>query len=69
MMCILIPDEISEPFVEISNDLTMNSDAYLKLLERMQCFRDEMISLRYECFNSEQLYVFPCIMQTNLAFI
>ena len=53
MMCILIPDEISEPFVEISNDLTMNSDAYLKLLERMQCFRDEMISLRYECFNSE----------------
>ena len=31
----LTPDEIFEPFVEVSNDLTMNSDAYLKLLERM----------------------------------
>ena len=31
----LTPDEIFEPFVEISDDLTMNSDAYLKLLERM----------------------------------
>ena len=31
----LTPDEIFEPFVEISNDLTMNSNTYLKLLERM----------------------------------
>ena len=31
----LTPDEIFEPFVEIPNDLTMNSDAYLKLLKRM----------------------------------
>ena len=31
----LNPDEIFESFVEISNDLTMNRDAYLKLLERM----------------------------------
>ena len=27
----LTPDEIFEPFVEISNDLTMNSVAYLKM--------------------------------------
>ena len=31
----LTPDEIFQPFVEISNYLTMNRDAYLKLLERM----------------------------------
>ena len=31
----LIPDEIFEPFVKISIDLTMNSDLYLKLLQRM----------------------------------
>ena len=31
----LKPNEIFELFVEISNDLTMNSDAFLKLLERM----------------------------------
>ena len=29
----LIPDEIFEPFVETSNNLTMNSDGYLKLWE------------------------------------
>ena len=29
----LIPDEIFEPFVETSNNLTMNSDEYLKLWE------------------------------------
>ena len=34
----LTPDEIFEPFVEISNYLTMNSDAYLKLMERMLKF-------------------------------
>ena len=31
----LTPDETFEPLVKISNDLTMNRDAYLKLLERM----------------------------------
>ena len=34
----LTPDEIFKPFVEISNYLTMNSDAYLKLMERMLKF-------------------------------
>ena len=29
----LTPDEVFEPFVKISNDLTVNNDAYLKLLE------------------------------------
>ena len=29
------PDEISELFVEMSNDLIMNWDVYLKLLTRM----------------------------------
>ena len=31
----LIPDEIFEPFVQISNDVTMNSDVYLKPLDRI----------------------------------
>ena len=31
----LTSDDNFEPFVEVSNDLSMNSDAYLKLLERM----------------------------------
>ena len=31
----LTQDEIFKPFVAISNDLTLNNDAYLKLLERM----------------------------------
>ena len=31
----LTPDEIFEPFAEISNDLTINSDESLKLLEIM----------------------------------
>ena len=31
----LTPGEIFEPFVEISNDLNINTDAYLNLLERM----------------------------------
>ena len=54
----LTPDEIFEPFVEISNDQAMNRDAYLKLLERIECFRDVMIfSFRYECSNGAQLDV------------
>ena len=48
----LTPDEIFEPSIEISNDLTMDSDAYLKLLDGISSFRDAMsFSLRYECFN------------------
>ena len=31
----LTPDEIFEPFVKTSNDLTMSNNAYFKLLERM----------------------------------
>ena len=38
----LTPDEIFEPSIEISNDLTMDSDAYLKLLDRISSFRDAM---------------------------
>ena len=66
-------DKIFEPFVEISNDLTMKSDVYLKLLERIQFFIDKIIfSLIYESTNDAQLNVccvFHCFMQTNLGFM
>ena len=52
----LTPDRFFELLFEIPNDLTMNSDAYLKLLERMECFRYLMIfSLR--CCISAQVNV------------
>ena len=64
----LTPDEIFEPSIEISNDLTMDSDAYLKLLDGISSFRYVMsFSLRYECFNGAQ--VFSCFMQTYLIFL
>ena len=31
----LTPDKFFDPFVEISNDLSMNRDAFVKLLQKM----------------------------------
>ena len=52
------PHKIFETLVKISNDLTTNSDAYLKLLEKNKKLqRCNDFSMRYERSNNAQLNV------------